>query len=78
MSKWKDISTAPKDRVILGYGQPGDIDGMRFAGPSVHSIYWDEIDSAFCLTGSTWVGPFINPTHWMPLPSPPKPINPNT
>jgi Protein of unknown function (DUF551) len=75
MSDWQPIETAPKDGTsILVYGRPNDIDGLvYFRGPSTHSAAWDEIDDAFCLTGGTWTGPFIEPTHWMPLPEPPQP-----
>ena len=70
---WQPIETAPKDRTILVYGQPTDIPELQFTGPGTFTAYWDEIDSAFCLTGGTWRGPFIKPTHWMPLPPLPSP-----
>lgn len=69
---WQLIATAPKDgSTVLVYGKPSDIDGLRFERPGCHSAYWDSIDESFCLTGSTWVGPFIEPSHWMAMPAPP-------
>lgn len=74
MSGWQDVSTAPKDRHLLLCGQQiPDNSGVRFGGVIVTSGYWDGIDSSWCMTGSTWQGPFIEPTHWMPLPEPPTP-----
>lgn len=69
---WRPIETAPKRGMILVYGQPKDTEDLRFTGPGIHAAYWDEIDQAYCLDGGTWLGPFIAPTHWMPLPEPPK------
>ena len=69
---WQPIDTAPKDgRSILVYGLPKDIEGVRFTAPGVHAAYWDSIDSSYCLKGASWLGPFIEPTHWMELPAPP-------
>lgn len=67
-----DMGEAPRDgTTILVFGRPGDIDGVEFGAPGIHSAYWDSIDGAFCLTGATWIGPFIEPTHWMLPPPPP-------
>lgn len=71
MGEWKPITTAPKDVSILVWGKPSDIEGCTFTAPGVHTAYWDEIDSSFCIKGATWLGPFIKPTHWQPLPEPP-------
>jgi len=74
MSEWQDISTAPKDTTIMIYGpQVGKSksDLCGWDGSIVSSGYWDGIDQSWCVTGSTWRGPFMNPTHWMPLPAPP-------
>lgn len=70
---WHKVSdiAPPKDRYILVYGQPTDIEGCRFTGPGVNTAYWDAIDSSFCIKGATWQGPFITPTHWAE--EPPKP-----
>ena len=64
MSKWQPIETAPKDgtRVILN--------------DSLHTqigFYSTALDCGECLG---WVNDegivSLNPTHWMPLPEPPK------
>ena len=77
MDDWKLIERAPKDRTILVFGQPSDLvmDGdtlVSYKYPAVYSAAWDEIDEAFCLSGGSWLGPFIEPTHWMFLPGGPK------
>ena len=70
--EWKAIETAPRDGTsVLVFGRPTDIEGCEFTAPGVHAAYWDSIDSCFCLKGSTWLGPFIEPSHWMPLPAHP-------
>ena len=70
---WQPIATAPRDgTTILVYGQPTSTEMVRFKRPGIHSAAWDTIDGAFCLTGGTWEGPFIEPTHWLPLPSAPE------
>ena len=76
MTDWQPIATAPRDHILV-YGQPQNlvIDGNEVAtyrGPFVCSAHWDEIDQAYVLDGGSWLGPFIEPTHWMPLPAPPK------
>jgi len=70
-SGWQPIETAPKDQVILVYGRPDDMEHVTFTRAGAHTAYWDSIDEAFCLSGAGWDGPFIKPTHWMPLPAPP-------
>lgn len=76
MTEWQDISTAPKDDLVLLYGKLrphpdnvqlyGDWD-MRCRCVAC----WDDIDEDWCPVGSTWEGPWFEPTHWMPLPPPP-------
>ena len=74
MSEWQPIKTAPKDgNSIIVFGRPGDIEGVRFLRSGAHTAHWGVIDSAFCLSGGTCGGPFIKPTHWMPLPEASKP-----
>jgi hypothetical protein len=70
--EWQPISTAPKEEGVLLFGEPyGHIGEVKFNGPIITSGYWDSIDSAWCATTADWTGPFIEATHWMPLP--PKP-----
>lgn len=72
MSEVRAIDTAPRDgRTILVYGQPRDTEMVRFLRPGWHTAAWDEIDQAFCLTGGTWLGPFITPVCWVPVPEVP-------
>ena len=75
---WRQIETAPKDgRTVLIFGKPNNlvINGdelLTFKQAAIYTAAWDEIDEAFCLSGGSWLGPFVAPTHWMPLPDPPK------
>lgn len=70
--EWQPIETAPKDGPLLLYGLMGPTEMLRFNGPIVTSgYYWDSIDGWYS-TASTWVGPFVEPSHWMPLPEPPQ------
>ncbi len=71
--QWQPIATAPKDKRLLLYGtllQP--FEGLRVYGPEAFSGYWDDLDGAWCGSGSIWTGPFYTATHWMPLPEPPQ------
>lgn len=71
--QWRDISTAPKGRVILLFGQIGyGRSEAHPTGPIRACGYWDEIDEAWAFTNTTWEGPFMAPTHWTDLPSPPE------
>lgn len=71
---WQGIATAPKDGThIMIFAQLRPNDFLECDRPQVLSGYWDEIDGAWCSTGSTFHGPFYDPTHWMPLPPPPTP-----
>jgi hypothetical protein len=73
--KWKDISTAPKNKVILLWGHiDPDIPNENFnwSEPSIFTGYWDEIDQAWCCSGSTWIGPFMKCYFWRELPKKPK------
>ena len=71
---WKDIATAPKDGTsILLFGLPTKTGETTFSRPVRLTGYWDEIDSSWCSTTADWTGPFVDATHWQPLPAPPKP-----
>ena len=72
--EWRDIATAPKDgTLILVRGKPTDHPGLEveFLAESTFTAYYEPIDEAFCINGGDWMGPFIEPTAWMPLPAPP-------
>lgn len=67
MSEWESIKTAPRDgTMVLGTN-----------GRSVVSMWWDDRDSAFpwaIVDGAGQINAWMEaaPTHWMPLPEPPK------
>lgn len=71
---WRSITDdpPPKDRWLLLYGKPDDTNQLSFHKPGVHAGYYDPVDRGWCISASTWEGPFITPTHWMPLPPPPE------
>jgi hypothetical protein len=76
MGEWKPIESAPKDgtRILVFFGAMG-----------VHAVAWTEPSYAdweiwcvddnkhgpYALRGYNDTGPRA-PTHWMPLPAPPK------
>lgn len=71
---WQPIETAPKDGTpILVYGQPERHPNLQswFERPTRIVAAWEPLDEAFCIVGGDWMGPFVAPTHWMPLPVPP-------
>lgn len=73
---WRSIKDdpPPKDREFLAWGKHSGVQNALSPAwrPSWHVVYWDAIDGAFCVSGATWLGPFIEPTHWQPLPAPPS------
>jgi hypothetical protein len=75
---WKPISEAPKDGTrILMQGNRDPIPSQRelYHGldiPTTVTGYWDQVDYAWAVVGSTWTGPFFKPSAWQPLPSPPS------
>lgn len=76
MVEWRDIETAPRDAVIMLFGlldpHPSDREAhAQLDKPKRFTGYWDEVDEAWCPVGSTWEGPWIIPTHWLPLPPAP-------
>lgn len=69
--RWQTMESAPTDRAILLYGTMRPFDEIKSEGPLVFTGYWDSMDEQWCTTGSTWTGPFFDPTHWRPIPDPP-------
>ena len=56
MNKWQPIETAPSNTPILVYADGGYFVAVYILDPYPH-----------------WKGRwFLEPTHWMPLPEPPK------
>lgn len=73
---WQGMDSAPKDELILLWGYLDPIPDQRelyvyLERPTRVAGYWEDIDQSWAVMGSTWEGPFFNPTHWMPLPPPP-------
>lgn len=69
---WQDVSTAPKEgHVLLFASQIGEASDVHWRGSFATTGYWDGVDEAWCATGSNWTGPFLEPTHWRPIPPPP-------
>lgn len=78
MGEWRSIETAPKDRFLLLYGRIDPsipFEGLVWRKPSVFSGAWDHIDAQWVPSGGTWLGPFMDATHWQPLPEPPSSAN---
>lgn len=73
MNAWQPIETAPKDgtEILL-------IDKYCFNDAAV--CHWDSIDEVWSFMDDSYDGDddtydtriFCDPTHWMPLPEPPK------
>lgn len=63
MTAWRDISTAPKDGTRILLTAPyGDVPGNWIGVGAFYCAAWRD-DRTYVLFG---------PTHWMPLPPPPK------
>ena len=65
MMEWQPMETAPKDgTIVLGYDRKAKKWNVKFM--TYHTT----------MTGGYWrnevVTGVFNPTHWMPLPEPPK------
>ena len=75
-SGWQDISSAPKDETALAVIEPTEKNRVHAYKPTVQPVYFDE-EGRVC-DCSTWkpdVGiaqGYFQPTHWMPLPTPPS------
>lgn len=76
MSDWKPIASAPKDGTVfdvwIGDASPDDIEFYCTAGTR-RSPAWSWRRGKFRPLGGLDVTMpvFVEPTHWMPLPSPP-------
>lgn len=57
--EWQPIETAPKDKLLLGYAE-----GM------MRLVMWE--NGGWLQVGATIEQGWFKPTHWMPLPDPPK------
>jgi hypothetical protein len=67
---WQDISTAPKDGTEVLIYQAGQHFGYDYA-IGKFSARWDgDQEGGWCNRNSA--SRYNTPTHWMPLPSPPR------
>jgi hypothetical protein len=60
--EWQPIETAPRDDLLLGYAE-----GM------MRLVMWE--NGGWLQVGATIEQGWFKPTHWMPLPDPPKPLD---
>jgi len=91
LSRWQDISTAPKDGTEIQVRIPGHGEDNVVAWVEELLNSWDEWCGAWAFTrdqeppdcwtdGYCWAvnedgWPSMQPTHWKPLPEPPTPQN---
>lgn len=87
MSEWQPIETAPMDGTSIlvhnnnAPGCPGGVADECWAGNTDVAAWWaDEKggNGEWICYMSAVLDPTLHfdPTHWMPLPSPPKPVQP--
>lgn len=75
MSEWDSIETAPKDGThILAFRMPIGIRFTNNTNPPTVVHWFDDPDEPGFYTSVNEMAPErpFNPTHWMPLPSPPR------
>lgn len=79
MSEWQPIETAPKDGTrVLVYGtyQWEDyLDRQQTGAVTAYYIaadFWDDEDIGWVLISTNPYRDRAQPTHWMPLPEPPR------
>ena len=73
--EWQPIETAPKDRIVLLYRPTahdwGKVTPGKWDAQPHHkkpAPYWD----MWIKIGGKYESRLWEPTHWMPLPEPPK------
>jgi len=66
MSEWKPIETAPKDCAFLGYMQ------LTSEAWMIATMYWAGNEFLCFEFYSDNTEHSVQPTHWQPLPPPPK------
>jgi len=83
MTEWQPIDTAPKDEWVLAYQPNGQHGGMTFTGGHCYVCRWAyKNEFWYDKTSNVLQEPppsekvvtyfTCTPTHWMPLPAPPK------
>ena len=73
MSKWQPIETAPKDGTVIILAD--DTSGLVMAGyffDSGDGFPWVTLDNECLPPLNGWTDDGSGPTHWTPLPEPPK------
>jgi hypothetical protein len=65
LQTWQPIESAPKDRSILAYQHWPLTEAHR-----ILTMAWDEKDRTWRADVHSFIR--FEPTHWMPLPSPPS------
>lgn len=84
MSEWQPISTAPKDgpsillcddnTVTLGWWQDAEDDGVDYMGADAGFVDYafNDFNPSRLFGNKAYQYKGNQPTHWMPLPEPPK------
>lgn len=69
--QWRPIETAPKEVSVLVYGE---WEGEIHAGDGTKDILIAKFEHGeWYVEGGDYYASYVkNPTHWMPLPRPPK------
>ena len=70
-NNWQDIASAPKDGTVIDlwtYNGERWTDAFWHNGLGIWAMRWAGLKGAH-----GWIIPNGQPTHWMPLPAPPKP-----
>jgi hypothetical protein len=65
MSDWHPIETAPRTCEVLTYGPLKDASGFYYEVQK----WWDGRHPGWPVK---WMANCLEPTHWQPLPDPPK------
>lgn len=70
---WRPIDTAPKDgtKILLGYFPKPTYDGSSVM-KSCEVAFWHSGHQKWCGRALLNAEGYFSPTHWMPLPEPPK------
>ena len=74
MSKWRPIESAPKDGTkFLALCQPRHIEtGTPMSFHYINVVWWRDKSKNILGWRHTLNDSHAEPTHWMPLPEPPK------
>lgn len=72
MSEWQPIETAPKDGSPILIWQPGGVTQYTWY-TDCWICRWEDRYQCWTEAGGELYSEARSPTHWMPLPDPPKP-----